>query len=229
MTSVKVNLLPPEIAERGRERRRVALTAAGLAAFVAALGVVYVNQLGDVDEARTERDAQQARVAALQAEEDSLAEYRTLADRFESRNGVLATAMADEVAVARILNDFALSFPASASLRSLSLAIDLAPADAAAADGQTPVAPAPAPGDRSEETIGTLSFEGYSVQRYEPGVAAIVTDFADVPTFRQPYVSAAQEETIADTEVTGFAGSAEITGTAYTDRYADGLPEQEAS
>ena len=56
MSTAMVDLLPPEIAVRRRDRRLVVWTALGVAAFVGVLGGSYAYQISTVDSARLERD-----------------------------------------------------------------------------------------------------------------------------------------------------------------------------
>jgi hypothetical protein len=217
--TARVNLLPPEIGRRSQQRRLLAVTAGALAVYVALLGLLYTAKLGRVEAARQERDTAQAEVTRLQGEVLALAEFRDLALRLEERERVLTAAMGAEVSVARILNDLSLAFPGTASMRSLNLA--LASTSTPAADG---AAPAPSPSD--SRTVGSLTFEGYSVERYAPGVESLLLNVEQVSSFQSPYVAAAQEEQIGSTEVTGFSGTVDIDEDAYTRRYAAGLPEE---
>ncbi|MBA2530079.1 MAG: hypothetical protein H0V19_09020 [Euzebyales bacterium] len=63
--SARVNLLPPELAERQRERRMVLLVALALLAYLLLLAVFYVSKSGAVELARADRDEAQAELARL--------------------------------------------------------------------------------------------------------------------------------------------------------------------
>lgn len=243
----RVNLLPPEVSRRSAQRRATMITAALLLLYLVLLGLLYAVKLVQVNEARAARDATQAEVAAVQSQLAALQPFRELDAQIQERNRLLAGAMASEVSVARLLNELSLTFPATSSLRALSVTLQPPPpADAspapAPAPGATP-APAPAPGAtpapepvpspapgaaeagvEADEPIGTVTFEGYSVEQYSPGVEAVVVDVARVPGFRDPFVAAAQVEQIGDEDVTAFSGNADVTATAYTRRYEGGLP-----
>ena len=215
--SARVNLLPREIEERARTRRSASWTIAGVAVFAALLGVVYLGKLGAVNGAREERDAAQGRVTELEAELATLQEFAELDREVKARNELLAAAMATEISWARTFNDLALTFPASSSLTGL---------EATALGGASAEPTAQQPENVSPGTVATLTFNGYSVERYAPGVERVLIKFSDVGMFTNAYLSQAATELIEGTLVTAFNGSLEMTEDARTGRYADGLPPE---
>lgn len=215
--SARVNLLPREIEERARTRRSASWTIAGVAVFAALLGVVYLAKLGAVNNARDERDEAQATVAQLQAELASLEEFAELDRVVKARNELLAAAMATEISWARTFNDLALTFPASSSLTGL---------EASALGAGSPDPTATAPENVSPDAVATLTFTGYSVERFAPGVERVLIKFSDVGMFTNSYLTQAARELRAETLVTTFNGSLELTEDARTGRYAEGLPPE---
>jgi hypothetical protein len=208
--SVKVNLLPREVSARRAERRTATITTVVVLVFVIALGGLYFLKQQEIREAEEERDVVQAEVSRLEAEVASLEQFRQLADELEARNAILAASMERELAVARILNDFALTFPTSASMRSLQLSA---------------TAPVAVEGDITfGEAVAQLQYDGYSVERYAPGVESVLIEFDKVRSFFATYLSTAQVEEVEDEEVTGFQGSVQLNDEALTGRYAEGLP-----
>jgi hypothetical protein len=233
LSTVRVNLLPPEVARRSAQRRAATVTAGVLVLYVLLLGLLYLVKLDQVNDARVERDAAQAEVTGLQARITALQPFRELRADVDARNELLAQAMAEEVSVARMLNELSLAFPSTSSLRAFAVALDAPVAAAGAGPVTPPPAPAPtpqpAPGtpaaeEALDQLIGTVTFEGYSVEAYAPGVEAVVVDIARVPSLVDPFVAAAQVEQIGDTDVTAFSGNADVDATAYTRRYEQGLP-----
>lgn len=219
--SASVNLLPPEIEVRRRTRRLAVLTAGGVGIYVAALGLLYALKLGDVRQAEQARDQAGQQVAALQADLAQLQQFQTLNDELIARNSLLAGAMDTEVSFARTLNDLALSFPATASLRTLQLQLQQT--------GPVGAAPAAEPGAVNlGDAIGTLTFEGYSIERYAPGVESVLLELGGVRSFFNSYLSGAGRESIEETPVVNFSGTVQLDAQAYTQRYENGLPEEPA-
>lgn len=212
--SVKVNLLPREIAERARARRVTIGTVTLVVLFVALLGGLYALKVAEVRAAEEERETVRADVARLEAEVAQLQQYRDLAAELDARNLLLADAMATEISYARVLNDLSLAFPASSSLRTL---------DGGRVDPDTVV-----PGATAGQSVADLRFNGYSVERIAPGVETVLVEFDKVPVFFNSYLDIAATEEIGDTEVMGFDGSVQLTADSFTQRYANGLPEGEA-
>jgi hypothetical protein len=247
----RVNLLPPEIGQRSARRRLVYAVSGLLVVYVLLLGALFAVKLGQVGEARRQRDAAQAGLVALQSQVTALAPYRQLDTDLTQRNQVLVAAMALEVSAARVLNELSLAFPASASLRTLNLtveppanaaAVPAAPAPAATtgeggaapseAPSGAPVAPAPAapatsplpdPSAAAATVVGGVTYDGYSVDEYAPGVQTLLVNLSTVPGFADPLALSAQAELVGTTEVTGFSGVADLTGQIYTRRYERGL------
>jgi cell division protein FtsB len=210
--SARVNLLPRELEERRRNRRRMALLGLGLLLYVLVLGGVYALKVGDVNRVRDERDAAQAEVARLEAEVAGLRHFRELADELEARNAVLTAAMEDEIGWARVLNDLSLAFPGTSSLQTLAALAQ----DREVATGDIDFGPA----------VGSMTFTGYSIERYAPGVEAVLIEFDKVRAFFHPFLSGASRGDIGETEVTTFNGSVQLDEEAYTRRYEDGLPPE---
>jgi hypothetical protein len=184
----------------------------GLLLYVLLLGGLYALKVGDVNRVRDERDVAQAEVARLQAEVAGLRHFRELADELESRNAVLTAAMANEIGWARVLNDLSLAFPGTSSMQSLSALTPDPDPDPGAID----FGPA----------VGSMTFTGYSIERYAPGVEAVLIEFDKVRAFFHPFLSSASRGEIGTTEVTTFTGSVQLDDEAYTRRYDEGLPPE---
>jgi hypothetical protein len=210
--SVRVNLLPRELAAVSRARAVTRLSVLGVALVAVLLGSLTLLQLQQVAEAERERDAAQARVTQAEQRLAALAEYRELKDRYEARKQLLAAAMADEISWARILNDLSLAFPSDSSLTTLT----------ASADASTPAAGEIDPGSR----VGRIVANGYSLDRYAPGVESVLIDFDGARGFFNSYLQTAAATRIGDNQVTNFSGTIDLDDDAYTRRYAEGLPPE---
>ncbi|WP_370325033.1 hypothetical protein [Euzebya sp.] len=209
--SVRVNLLPP--AERGRAgaRRANALLVLLVLVFCAALAFVFVMKQGAVDDAVADRDTAQREVNDLQAQVDALSAFQALADELATGNTTLMTAMSGEIAVARLLNDVALSLPSTASLTDLAVARDVT-ADVA---GEVTLG----------ENVATLQLSGYSIERYAPGVEGVLLQFDQVNGLTVTYLNTANANEIGDVGVTDFDATGLLTDEIFTGRYDEGLPE----
>ena len=215
--SARVNLLPREIEERARARRTASWTVGAVAVFTALLGLLYLAKLGDVNAAREDRDAAQQQVTERQAELASLEEFAELDRQVTARNQLLSAAMATEISWARVFNDLALTFPGSSSLLTLQGAVE--GADESGDTGAGAVNP-------NSKSIANVSFEGYSVEQFAPGVERVLLKFSDVGMFFNAFLSTATTEPRNDTLITRFAGQFQLNKDARTGRYADGLPPE---
>lgn len=224
-----VNLLPPEIAEARRRRRRAIICAAAVLAWALVLGGLYLLKLGAVADARADRDAAQTEVVRLQGDVTSLERFARLDERRQARSDLLATAMAEQLAWARILYDLGQAFPRDAALLTLNA---VGTSASAATDPAATAVPAPAgatavPGS-TPGAVASVDFTGYSVKRFSPGVETTLMDLNDVASFFEPYLSTAAEEERGGKEVTNFTGRVQIDEGGYTRRYAEGLPARVA-
>lgn len=217
----RVNLLPPEIARERRLQRIAAISVGLLIAYLCALGVIYALKLGDVTDARDQRDRVTGEVAALQAELETLAKYRTLTDDINAREALLTAAMADELSWARVFGELALSFSDDASLTQ---------AQAATAGSQEGAAPAPEPAEDDQQDedapVGQVTFTGYSVQRIAPGVEEMLQQLDEGDGFVDSYVLTTADEERGGEQITSFEARVDLNTEVHTHRYDDGLPQE---
>lgn len=209
--SVRINLLPASIKERESARRANLLLALLIVLFLAGLGLLYLTKQGSVDRAVDTRDLAQEEVNQLQAQVQALAAFQELADELTAGNTQLTTAMGDEIAVARVLNDVSLSLPGTASLTSLTLTRD----DTAVSEGDIDLG----------DSIANLVLAGYSIERYAPGVEVVLLQLDQVNGLALTYLNTAAAAEIAGVGITSFDANGLLTEEIYTDRYAEGLPE----
>lgn len=209
--TVRINLLPSSIQERESARRANVALVLLVILFIAGLVFLYFTKSASVDRAVESRDAAQAEVNQLQAQVQALAAFQALADELAAGNTLLTTAMGDEIAVARILNDVSLSLPSTASLTSLTLSRD----DVAAAADTVELG----------DTVANLLVAGYSIERYAPGVEGVLLQFDQVTGLVLTYLNTAAAADIAGVAVTSFDANGLMTEEIFTNRYAEGLPE----
>ena len=244
----KVNLLPTEIGRQRRSHHMAVISLGVLGIYLIALTAVYIAKTNAVAQALAERDAAEQQVAVLQAEVSELAEYQTLVDDIEAREALLTTAMSDELSWARIFGDLALSFSRDASLTEVQAVTAV---EEEAVDGEITETEAEPETDTETDTepdtdaeiepgsdlepdadvdddtsVAQITFTGYSVEEFAPGVAEVLSNFAEAEGFFDSYLTTAVEEERGDSLVTGFEGRVELNDQAYTRRYDDGLPEE---
>lgn len=210
--TVRVNLLPSEVVERVRQRRILTFSGAGVAAVVVIIGLLYALQVAAVGRTRNERDDEQVVLSQLQARVAELEPYRLLAQSIDARDNLLATAMGQEVSWATVLNDLAIVFPSNSSLLTLA-------ANATVGTDQAEAVATPS-------NVGTVTFSGYTVDRYAPGVEALLLRLGQVEALFGVYLGSASADLTATTEVTSFNGTARIGPEAFSGRYRDGLPRE---
>ena len=209
-----VNLLPARHLEQIAERRWVRITAAALVVLVGVLGLAGLGQSRKLDNAEKRRDVEQAQNSQLEARQRELLPFRQLATGIVGRERLLAAALGTEVSWATVLASLSLTFPADASLTSLS-AESIVPAFGA-------VPPAGPGSDGS--VIGSTALKGYSVEEFTPGVQRTLELLATVKGLSEPRLQVGTAEEIGERPVTTFEGTTFVNGTALTGRYANGLP-----
>lgn len=211
------NLLPARYAERVAEQRRARVTAGALVALLGIVVLVGLNQSSRLEQAERQRDVERERNAALVARRGELARFRQLADGILARERLLAAAMGTEVSWAKVLSSFAVSFPGDASLTSFSAESKLPPFG-----GVPPSKPA-----NQRPVIGSTTLNGYSVNRFTPGVERLLQLLATVTGLSEPRLQVGTLDEIGAEPVTTFEGSAFLDGRALSGRYANGLPAED--
>ena len=133
---MRINLLPPEILERQRIRRRAVLV--GAAVFVVIVALVGFAFLQQQKKAQIDEDVaeQQAINAALQQEIAALQEFDLLRQELEASRQELAVLLDKEVLWSGVLRDISLVIPSEARLTSFTGTI-FTPENMPIIEGQT--------------------------------------------------------------------------------------------
>jgi Tfp pilus assembly protein PilN len=199
---MRVNLLPPEIRERQRLRRRVgAVTALGVI-LLAGMGALYFLQQLRVNDLRRDLQAQEAENNRLRAEIAQLQEFVQLQQELQATQQLLDTLLANEVRWSGVLRDISLVIPGETWLTTLNGQLTQA------VEGQ-PAAPQGPSG-----LIGQISFNGFGLSHR--AVALWLTRLEDVEGFANPWISVSQKTQIGQQDVVQFSSttdlSAEILG-----------------
>lgn len=197
----RVNLLPPEIAERRRFRQ----TQYGLGGVIAgAVGIVvllYLAAAHSVTAAQSDLTASTDTNARLTGQ---VAQYRNvtaLYDQAAAAQGMLVQAMGEEIRYSHLLSDLSLSIPDNVWLTNLSYT-------------QGPVPPV---AGSSVGGVGTFtaSATGFS----HDDVAVWLDSLAAQPNYVSPDFSASTEGLLGTRRTVTFTTSAAVADSAYSRRY----------
>jgi Tfp pilus assembly protein PilN len=197
----RVNLLPPEIAERARFRRIQLALGGGVLAVVGAVALLYVSAVGSVNEATVELETATATGTQLQAEKAKYADVTAVYARAAAAEAMLTQAMGEEVRYSQFLNDLSLTIPENVWLKNVSFA-------------QTAVPPALG---ATEPGIGTVTFTGIGFKHDD--VAVWLESLAKQKGYVDPYFSNSTEALIGERKTVNFTSTVTLTPDALSGRY----------
>lgn len=216
----RVNLLPPEIAEK-RAFRRVQLgLGAAVAASVGVIGLLVVSAGHSVSSAQDDLDAATARQAVLQKEVGKYRNVTAIYAAADAAQSQLSTAMGDEVRYSQLLNDLSLSVPSNVWLKNVNIVTGPTAGTAAPAAGTAaPVAAAGTAGTvpAAAANVGTFTVTGVGFDHDD--VAVWLESIAGLKTYASPYFSDSTESLLGKRKVVNFTGNATITSSALSGRY----------
>jgi len=206
----RVNLLPPEIAERAVfQKIQLGLGAAVLAA-VGIVGLLYVSASHGVTNAQTDLDTATSQGTSLEAQSAKYADVTATYARAAAAQATLRTAMGNEVRYSQLLNDLSLTIPSNVWLSTL--AYTAAPP---AAPASVPVAGAPA----AAPSVGTFTATATAFSHDD--VAVWLEAVAGLKSYANPYFSTSTEGLLGRRKVVNFSTTAVLTPAALSGRYAD--------
>ncbi|MDQ1712508.1 MAG: type pilus assembly protein PilN [Frankiaceae bacterium] len=204
----RVNLLPPEIAEKaGQRRAKVAMAATGLAA-VAVVGVLYAHQSSQVSSAEQAKTRAAARSVQLRTQLNSLQSVQDLQTRVDAAQVTLASAMSSEVLWSNYLHDMTLTIPGNVWLTNFNATVTGATA-------------APAGGTILDPGIGTVTITGSALGHDD--VAVWLESLAKQKGYANPYFTSSVERLIGTRTVVDYASTVNLTPAALSGRYSKGL------
>lgn len=187
----QINLLPPEIRARGRERRLLVIGAlVGLGVLVV-LGIVLLVQQNTISNEEEELERLRAREADLRAQVAELQEFGQLKASIDSKRQVLASALTNDVAWSRFLNDLSLIIPDDSWLTSLQLSGSV---------GQAP---------NGVQSFGNVTFQGFVFDF--PGLAGWLTRTDQIDGLTFVYLTTGAKQELAGQQVVSFGANANIT------------------
>jgi Tfp pilus assembly protein PilN len=193
---MRINLLPTEIKERQRIRRRGGLVAALGVVVLAGLGAFYFLQQVRLNDLKADLTAQEAENSRLQAEIAELQEFDQQQQELAASQDLLNTLLADEVRWSGVLRDISLVIPGQTWLTTVNGQITQVEGAAETTTGET------------TGLIGQLSFNGFGLSHR--AVALWLTRLEDVEGFANPWVSTSQKTVIGVQEVVQFTSTADL-------------------
>jgi Tfp pilus assembly protein PilN len=200
----RVNLLPPEIAEKAAFRKVQIGLGCAVAATVGLVGLMFVSASGSVSSAQESLDAASAQNSSLQAQTAKYRDVTAIYSAAAAAQAQLTTAMGDEVRFSQLLNDISLSVPSSVWLKNVTYTMG-APA-------------ATTPGVSATSTsIGTFTVAGVGFSHDD--LAVWLESVAGLKTYTNPYFSNSTESLLGTRKVVNFASTAELTPAALSGRY----------
>lgn len=207
---MRINLLPPEIHERHRARRRTfAVIAVGLI-LLAVTGAFYFLQVIQLGQVEDDVAAQEAQNATLQQQINELQDVAALQTEIESTRTLLSGLLSDRLLWSGVLRDISLVIPGEAWLDGLTGTTTAATA-VAPAPGETEVPGGPAAG-----LVGQISFTGFAFDHRD--VALWLSRLEDVRGFVNPWLANSTEALIGASEAVQFTSSVDLSEQALARR-----------
>ncbi len=217
---MRINLLPPEVLERQRTRRRTAAAVAIGLIVLAAIGGFYFLQVAQLNRVEEDISAQEATNAQLQGQIAELQDIATLEQEIAATRDLLNTLLADRVLWSDVLRSISLVIPSEVWLEGLNGQVGEA--------STTTTTPAPtttgtfAPG---AGVVGQISFNGKAFSHRD--VALWLSRLEDVRGFVNPWLSTStktggEDANLAD--IVTFNTSVDLSEQALARRRGGPLP-----
>ena len=200
---MRVNLLPPEILERQKTRRRAVLVGtAGVVVIVLLVGFAFIQQQrkAQIDE---EVGAQESINAGLQQEIASLQEFDLLQQELAASRGELSVLLLNEILWSGVLRDISLVIPGEAWLSSFSGSI-FTPENTPIVEGQTEII--------DTGLIGQVSFSGLAFDHRV--VALWLSRLEEVEGFVNPWLDNSEHVTIGTSRLAQFVSTVDLSESA---------------
>jgi Tfp pilus assembly protein PilN len=212
----RVNLLPPEIAEKAKLRKVQVGLGSGVVAAVGVVGLLFVSASHSVSAAQTSLDQTQSQATSLQAEMGKYNNVTAVYGAAAAAQAQLTTAMGQEVRYSQLLHDLSLSVPSTVWLKTLSYT-QTPPATTATGTPAGTATTAGAAGATSTAPIGTVSFAGVGFDHDD--LALWLESLASLKAYTAVYFSNATEGLIGARKVVNFSSTANLTPAALSGRY----------
>ena len=197
----RVNLLPPEIAERARFRRIQYGLGGGVLAAVGVVALLFLGAVGSVNEANTELEETTTANTALKAETAKYADVQRVYGQAAAAQAMLTQAMGKEVRFSQYLNDLSLTVPENVWLKNVSFK----------------QAEAPGTVGTTEPGIGQVTFTGVGFKHDD--VAAWLESLAKQKGYTNPYFTSSTKALIGTRSTVNFTSTVTMTPAALSGRY----------
>lgn len=206
---MRINLLPPEVGERQRLRRRTFLTIAIGVVLLALVGGFYFLQVVRLSGVEEDIQAQEATNAGLRAQIAELQDIAALEQEIEATRSLLATLLQDRILWSGVLRDISLVIPGEVWLDGL---------NAQSGGGATAEGAEAAP-ITTEGLVGQISFSGFAFDHRD--VALWLSRLEDVRGFINPWLSSSTKTDVGTAEVVQFSSSVDLSDQALARRAGD--------
>lgn len=223
---MRINLLPPELYERQRTRRRTAAVIALGVIVLAALGGFYFLQVMRENAVQADVEAQQAENARLQGEINELQEIDQLQQEIDATRGLLTSLLSDRVLWSGVLRDVSLVIPGQVWLNGFTGEVGVPGATEATATatptttGTTTTTTTTGQAQAGPALVGQISFNGYAFTH--PDVALWLSRLEDVRGFVNPWLQNSTDTVIGTQTVEQFTSSVDLSEQALARRRAGG-------
>jgi Tfp pilus assembly protein PilN len=208
----RVNLLPPEIAEKRRARMIQAGMGAAFAASLVVVGAVYFMAHSSATHAQSDLAAAQSQNTSLRAEITKYAGDESKRAELSAQQTMLSTAMGNEIQWSHFMNDLSLRIPDNIWVKHMTFAETAVPGGTAASAPAGPNAAVLA-----DAGIGKISFEGVAYTHDD--VATWLDSLAREKGYANPYFTNSSTGFIGTTAVVSHTSSVSLTPDALSGRY----------
>jgi Tfp pilus assembly protein PilN len=200
VTTRRINLLPPERAEKRRARQITTTIVAAGVALIVLLGLVYAAEIVRLQGQKHALDTQQTTNAALQSQVAQLSQFQQLETQLQQRSTLLSNLTQDEVRWSVVLADISLVIPSDTWLTNFTAS------ENASGTAQ------PAPGTTGTTPLGSIQLTGTTFSHLD--VAKWLTRLAGVDAFTNAYLSLSSKATIGPQPVVNFNSSVQLSDQA---------------
>lgn len=199
ITQRRINLLPPERAQKRRARQITTTMVAAGVALVVLLGLVYGAEVVRLQGQKHSLTTQQATNASLQGQVAQLSQFQQLETQLQQRSVLLTNLTQDEVRWSVVLADISLVIPSDTWLTNITATENATGTQAAPGTTGTPV-------------LGSIQLTGTTFSHLD--VAEWLTRLAGVDAFTNAYLSLSTKSTIGAQPVVNFNSSVQLSDQA---------------